>query len=97
MIKKNYSKNGASCRVTFKLADVEADHVALLGDFNGWSSEEHLLKRRKDGTFSTTVSIPTGQEYRFRYLVDGDQWTNDEAPDQLVANRFGGQDGLLTV
>ncbi len=98
MISKSYSKTQTSCRVTFKLPKgLDAATVALLGDFNEWKPEAHPLKARKDGSWSTTVSLKASQEYRFRYLVDGQEWVNDEGVDHLVPNRFGGQDGLLEL
>ena len=57
-MKKTYTKTGSSCRVTFSLpAEVGAESVALCGDFNERDQEKHVLKCRKDGSFSTTISI----------------------------------------
>ncbi len=98
MLKKNYTRTGRSCRVTFKVpAEIEAETVALLGDFNTWDAERHLLTRRKDGSYSTTVSLEAGQDYRFRYLLDSDRWMNDETVDREVANRFGTRDGVISI
>ncbi len=98
MLKKNYTKSGRSCRVTFKVpAEIEAETIALLGDFNAWDAESTPLKARKDGTYSTTISLEAGQDYRFRYLLDSDRWANDEAADQEVANRFGTLDCVISV
>ncbi len=98
MLKKNYTKSGLSCRVTFKVpAEVEAQTVALLGDFNEWNAESNPLTQRKDGSYSTTVSLEAGQDYRFRYLLDSERWINDEAVDREVANRFGSRDGVIKI
>lgn len=98
MLKKTYNKSGRSCRVTFKVpAEIEAETVALLGEFNAWDAERHLLKKRKDGSHSLTISLGAGSDYRFRYLLDGERWVNDEAPDHVVFNGFGGRDGVITV
>lgn len=98
MLTKSYAKNGKTCRVTFKLTASEPiENVAVLGEFNAWDDKIHPLTLRKDGTLSTTVTVEAGREYRFRYLADGERWINDEAPDSLVANRFGGQDCIVTV
>ena len=98
MLKKNYTKSGRSCRITFKVpAGVEAESVTLLGDFNAWDAESHPLTRRKDGSYSTTISLAAGQDYRFRYLVDRDQWVNDEEADREVSNGFGTSDGVISV
>ncbi len=98
MLKKNYTKSGNSCRVTFKVpAEIEAETIALLGDFNDWDADSHKLTRRKDGSHSTTISLEAGHDYRFRYLADTDRWINDEAADREVFNRFGTRDCVITV
>lgn len=99
MLKKTYAKNGKSCRVTFKIdgEDAGAEKIAVLGDFNEWDPKAHLLKQRKDGTFSVTLSLDAGQEYRFRYLLDGSEWSNDDQADELVPNVFGSRDSLLSL
>ena len=98
MLKKTYTKTGTTCRVTFKVpAEIEAERIALLGEFNEWDAERHLMKKLKDGSHSLTISLQAGQDYRFRYLLDGERWQNDESPDRLVPNGFGTRDCLVTV
>ncbi|WP_420641735.1 isoamylase early set domain-containing protein [Candidatus Leptofilum sp.] len=98
MLKKNYSKTGKSCRVTFKLpSEVEAESVHLCGDFNEWSPTENPMKQLKDGSYSITLSLEPGQSYRFRYLLDGKRWENDWDADAYVANQYGSEDSLITV
>ena len=71
MLKKNYSKTGRTCRVTFKLpAEVDADTSAICGDFNAWDGSINPMKKLKDGSFSATISLGAGKSYRFRYLLD---------------------------
>jgi 1,4-alpha-glucan branching enzyme len=97
-MKKSYTKTGKSCRVTFSLpSEVGAETVVLCGDFNEWSQEKHPLKRRKDGSFSTTVSLTPGAEYRFRYWVDGERWENDWEADKYLPNEFGSDDSVIVV
>ena len=97
-MKKTYTKTGQSCRVTFSLpADVGAESVVLCGDFNQWDQGKHPLKRRKDGSFSITISLKPGIEYRFRYLVDGERWENDWEADKYLPNEFGSEDSVLIV
>ena len=98
MLTKNYSKTGRYCRVTFKLAaEVNAEKAALCGDFNEWSQEANPMKRLKDGSFSTTVSLPADQSYRFRYLLDGERWENDWEADGYLPNAHGTEDSQVTV
>lgn len=98
MLKKNYSKTGSVCRVTFRLpAEVEAETAYLCGDFNEWDAKANPMKRLKDGGFSATVSVPTGQKYRFRYLLDGRRWENDWEADAYAPNVHGTDDSVLEV
>jgi 1,4-alpha-glucan branching enzyme len=98
MLRKSYSKKGSSCRVTFDLpAEVSASTVSLCGEFNEWDASAHRMKRAKHGGFSTRISLPSGQTYRFRYLLDGQRWENDWAADGYVPNSFGTEDSLLKV
>jgi 1,4-alpha-glucan branching enzyme len=97
-MKKTYSKTGDTCRVTFELpADIEADKVALVGEFNNWDETAHMMIKRKAGNFSTTISLETGKEYRYRYLLDGERWENDWEADQYQPNEFGGEDSVVKV
>jgi hypothetical protein len=52
---------------------------------------------RKDGRFSTTISLEAGRAYRFRYLIDGHRWENDWAADGYLPNSFGTEDSLLEL
>ena len=98
MLKKNYSKKGNACRVTFKLpAEVNAETVHLCGDFNEWSPTSHPMKQLKDGSFSVTLSLDTEASYRCRYLLDEERWENDWEADAYVANQYGGEDSLITL
>lgn len=98
MLKKNYSKTGQLCRVTFDLpVEVNAARASLCGDFNEWSSTANAMKLRKDGRFSTTLSLTAGQTYRFKYWLDDHRWENDHAADGYVPNDFGTEDSMVKV
>ena len=97
-MKKTYSKTGKKCSVTFRLPkEVGAESAALCGEFNDWDKTANPLTRRKDGSFSVTLSLDTGADYRFRYWVDGERWENDWNADQYVPNEFGTEDSLVAV
>lgn len=98
MLRKAYSKTGRACRVTFTLpADERSQSAALCGEFNDWAPTSHPMTRRKDGSFSVTVSLTAGRQYRYRYLLDGERWTNDPDADGYVPNPYGGEDSLVHV
>ncbi len=97
-MKKAYTETGRSCRVTFELPEqVSAETVALCGEFNEWDPNQHPMKRRRDGSFSLTISLKPGNEYRFRYLLDGERWENDWAADKYAINEFGTEDSVVVV
>ncbi|HEY7048040.1 MAG TPA: isoamylase early set domain-containing protein [Jatrophihabitantaceae bacterium] len=67
--------------------DVHDGPVSAVGTFNDWTPGRHRLIRRSNGTRSVTVTVPSGQEQRFRYLGSGGRWFDD--PDA--------SDGVLRV
>ena len=98
MVSKQYTRTGKICRVTFSIQPESNVHsVSLCGDFNNWDHAAHPMKQRKNGSFSTTVSLPTGFSYEFRYLIDRKCWKNDECPDAFVTNEFGSDNCLIQV
>ena len=98
MITKTPAKKGATTKVTFELpAEYAGGRVCLCGEFNGWSPDATPMTRRKDGRFSATVTLQQGQSYRYRYLVDGEQWVDDPDPDAFVDNGFGTKDSVVVV
>ena len=96
-MRKQNGQDG-SCKVTFELpAAVGASEAHVCGEFNEWSPTATPMKPRKDGTLAATVTLEKGRRYRFRYLLDGEQWENDWAADDYVPNEFGGEDSVIEV
>ncbi len=98
MLKKNYSKGGKTCRVWFYLpADVNAQEAHLVGDFNGWEKFAEPMKKKRDGTFYTALTLETGREYQFRYFLDNYRWENDWDADAYVPNDLGTENSVVKV
>ena len=98
MLKKNYTKTGKKCRVTFKYPNQEqAGSAMLAGEFNSWSTTETPMHQLKDGSFSVTVSLAAGREYRFRYFLDNRIWVNDPAADKYAANEYGEENSVVAL
>jgi hypothetical protein len=55
------------------------------------------MTKRKDGRFSTTLTLQQGQSYRYRYLVDGERWVDDPEPDGYVDNGYGSKDSVVVL
>lgn len=97
MPRKTYYKNGNTAKVTFELPqEVNAKKVCLLGEFNDWDEKSHVLKKRKDGRFSITVTLKKG-EWQYRYRLDNDRWENDWDADGYVPNEFGTSNSVVQI
>lgn len=99
-LKKQYMKKNAVCKVTFSLpkeAAGSAKQVSLVGDFNDWNKDALRMKRMKDGTFTTTLTLQPNKEYHFRYVLDGEHWENDWNADKYVPNSHGSDDSVVVV
>ncbi len=98
MLKKNYTKTKKKCRVTFKYPNPElASTAAIAGDFNEWSQTETPMKKLKNGSFSVTISLDTGNSYSFRYILDGKTWVNDPDADGYVRNEHGEDNSVVEL
>ncbi|MCU0464074.1 MAG: isoamylase early set domain-containing protein [Anaerolineae bacterium] len=98
MLKKQHLKTKPVCKVTFySPAQVEAETVHLVGDFNGWNETSDPMKQLKDGRFSLTLELEADKEYQFRYLVNGTEWHNDWEADKYAPNPFSGDNSVVTT
>lgn len=101
MISKQFMKNKPVCKATFTLpveVAPEAKNVQILGEFNSWSTEEApVMKKQKNGFFKAVVELETGKEYQFRYLIDGENWINDQEADKYVPSEFGTENGVIST
>ena len=57
--------------VNFYCAAPLAQSVHLVGDFNGWDSTSHPMRRQVDGWWFLQVQLCHGH-HRYRFLVDGE-------------------------
>jgi 1,4-alpha-glucan branching enzyme len=97
-LKKKYDKKADACAVSFSVPkDLGASTISLVGDFNDWNPNTHPMKRLKDGDFSITITVKTGREYQFRYLLDGHRWENDWEADKYAPNEFGVENSVVVV
>lgn len=99
-MKKRYIKKGSVCRVTFRVpkkASMGASSINLVGDFNNWSVKEHPMKKLKSGDFTVSVDLAAGNEYQFRYIMDGKTWENDWEADKYVPSEYGNCENSVVI
>ena len=75
-------------RILFSLpSSVCADRVALVGEFNGWDAiATPMVRNRLNATWEVAMDLRAGRCYRFRYLLDGNEWLNDWHSDDHLEN-----------
>ncbi len=89
-------------KVSFKIDANEAkdfSNASLVGDFNNWDpSKDVMRKLKKDGSFSIQKTLEAGKEYQFKYVLDGNNWSNDPNADKFVPTEYAdSQNGVLVL
>lgn len=86
-IKKQFVKTKPVCKVTFSVEAKEANHVAVVGDFNNWNAEEGAMSKLKNGTFKGAFDVAKDNSFEFRYIVDG-TYINENQADSYRWNAY---------
>lgn len=76
------SKSKGNVKLTFVTEDASRP-MSLVGDFNDWDPLAHPLKKRSNGTRSTSVTVEPGTELRVRVLADGGEWLDVDAAEPV--------------
>lgn len=96
MIKINRSSGDGTVKANFILPLSETpEPVSVVGDFNDWDALAHPLKKRSNGTRSTTLELERGERYSFKYLSDGGTWFNDPDAHAHDVNEFGETNSVI--
>jgi len=53
--------------------------------------------KRSNGIHSVAIELPVGNEYQFRYLIDGTLWENEKDADKQVASSFQDSENSVVV
>lgn len=95
MITKKASFRQGFVFVCFELPScLWADHVYLVGDFNGWNRQCTPLRQDRDGIWRVELELPCGERFEFRYLVDN-HWLTDCHSDGVATNLYGTQNSVV--
>ena len=88
-------KRMGKVQVTFVLDEPPAEQpVYVAGDFNDWSRDT-AFKKAKDGTLRATVTVPAGEEVRFRYVTADGTWFDEPQADAYEPNDQGGSNCIV--
>lgn len=95
MITKTKSPTPGFVRIIFELPScLWADHVCLIGEFNGWNPATMPMCQDRDGVWRIELDLPCSRTYQFRYLVDG-HWLTDSHADGLASNPYGAHNSVV--
>jgi len=97
---KKMQAGKSTCQLTFELpldAAQGANQIQVLGDFNNWNPAEAPAMKKGKNAYTAQVSVEAGSTYQFKYLVDGQQWINDNQADRYIAGPFGAENSVLDI
>jgi 1,4-alpha-glucan branching enzyme len=96
MIQKTYYKTKDYCKVKFSFTVENAETVEILGLNSDWENSV-IMKKKKDGTFSTEINLPKETKHEFKYRINETQWVNDPEADAEAPNAFGGSNSVIVL
>jgi 1,4-alpha-glucan branching enzyme len=82
--------------VSFEYFDPAARIVTVAGDFNGWDPRAKPLKRDAGGLWTVSVRLEPGI-YRYKFVVNGEQWEEDPLNLHRVLNEHGTYNSIRKV
>ncbi|MDZ4700238.1 MAG: isoamylase early set domain-containing protein [Rhodothermales bacterium] len=98
MIKKETIKKSGHIKVTFSLpADHPHGSSSVVGDFNAWDPLANPFTKRTKRTVTTSIVLPPGGKYHFRYLGDGAIWFDEPEADAHEVTAQGTKNSVLAT
>ncbi len=84
--------NGA---IVFRYKDPKANAVLVAGDFNNWSPNEGIMKKKGSNIWETMIPLDPGT-YQYRFVVDG-KWLPDPNNPIKADDNLGGFNSVVTI
>ena len=72
----------------------QVQQVSLVGSFNGWDPQRHILQSPSPGFWQIAIPSLTPGIYRYKFSLDG-IWQNDPENPSRVEDGYGGFSSLL--
>ncbi len=91
MLKKKYVKSKDEYEVTFELPS-DAGEAVLVCEANGWHP---VAMKKSKGTFAAKLRLPANGSYQYRFLLNNNEWVNDDAADRYVVNEHGSENSVV--
>ena len=79
----------------FSIDASQAREVSLAGNFNNWEHTSMPLKRTKNGTWKTEITLKPGR-YEYKFVVDGN-WIKDPNNSNSSWNSYGSENSMIEL
>jgi hypothetical protein len=87
----------AQVEVTFTISGIEAQSIAVAGDFNGWNiSTNQLEDPEGDGIWTGKIYLKPGR-YEYMLVVDDSKWIADPNAKIYANDGFGSKNAVLYI
>ncbi|WP_256012062.1 isoamylase early set domain-containing protein [Desertivirga xinjiangensis] len=96
MLQKTYVKSKDLWKVKFTFKHDSAETVEILGLNSDWENSIPLSKK-KDGSFSTEITLPKNSQHEFKYRVNKTEWMEEPEADDQNVNAFGSTNSVLIL
>jgi 1,4-alpha-glucan branching enzyme len=81
--------------VEFTITAPDAHILSLAGEFNKWSPTATPMHKRPNGTWATTLQLPSGR-YQYKFIVNG-KWIPDSENPMLQEDPYGGTNSVVVI
>ncbi len=87
----------AQVEVAFTISGIEAQSIAVAGDFNGWCISANKLEDPEgDGIWTGKINLKPGR-YEYMLVVDDAKWVPDPNAKAYVNDGFGSKNAVLYI
>lgn len=87
----------AQVEVTFTISGIDANQIAVAGDFNGWNTSANQLEDPEgDGIWTGKMYLKPGR-YEYMLVVDDSKWVTDPNAKAYVDDGFGSKNAVLFI
>ena len=83
--------------VTFTISGINANQIAVAGDFNSWNTSANQLEDPDgDGIWTGKMQLEPGR-YEYMLVVDDGKWVTDPNAKVYANDGFGGKNAVLFI
>jgi len=87
----------AQVEVTFTISGINANQIAVAGDFNGWNTSANQLEDPDgDGIWTGKMYLKPGR-YEYMLVVDDGKWVTDPNAKVYADDGFGSKNAVLFI